>query len=221
MAHNNEGRRGELRKPKGMYDLKSFWKKYGRLAGRISGVILTLAMLGGLYLTLIIGQPQEGEKTEASPQPRLTASPEVSIVAEADLRELLATFPAPMMSFMSGSGMTFISGKSTDAAWQGQVGRIVTLYWQTGEGQPLILQSIYPAGALELMSGSGYHFSTSASPALFGQRSVRMENTDTVRVHVQAEGRGLYVLTAPKALEAQIGDICRSIQLFVTDSGGE
>ena len=197
----------------------AIWKKYGRMMLKILGGLVTLGMLAGLYLTLIIGQPQPEEKEELPPQPLLTASPAVSVERETDLRELLSAFPAPMMSFMSGSGMTFVSGTSADAAWRGQFGRILTLYWQTREGQPLILQSIYPAEALGLMSGSGYHFSAAAGPALFGQTSVRMENADTVRLHVQAEGRGLYVVTVPKTLASEIGDICRSIQLFV--AGGE
>ena len=199
---------------------KAIWEKYGRMMLKILGGLVTLGMLAGLYLTLIIGQPQPEEKEEIPPQPLLTASPAVSVERETDLRELLSAFPAPMMSFMSGSGMTFVSGTSADAAWRGQFGRILTLYWQTREGQPLILQSIYPAEALDLMSGNGYHFSAAAGPALFGQTSVRMENADTVRLHVLAEGRGLYVVTVPKALASEIGDICRSIQLFVAGGFG-
>lgn len=206
---------------KGKPDLKAFLKKNGWIAGRILGGVLILAMLAVLYLTLIIGQPQSETKEEVPSQPMLTASPAVSIERETDLRELLAAFPAPMMSFMSGSGMTFVSGNAADAAWRGQFGRILTLYWQTRDGQPLILQSIYPAEALELMGGGGYHFSAAASPALFGRGSVRMENADTVRMHVQAEGRGLYVLTVPRALEADLGEICRSIQLFVADKADQ
>ena len=201
--------------------MKAFWKKYGGIAGRILGGLITLGLLAGLYLTLIIGQPQREEQEEIPPQPLLTASPGVSVTREEDLRELLSTFPAPMMSFMSGSGMTFVSGISADAAWKGQFGRVLTLYWQTSEAQPLILQSIYPSEALDLMGDGGYHFSTTAGPALFGQRSVRMEKADTIRIHVQAEGRGLYVVTIPKTLSGKIGDICRSIQLFVANNQDE
>ncbi|MBR2664781.1 MAG: hypothetical protein IKE25_13790 [Clostridia bacterium] len=201
--------------------MKAFWKKYGGMAGRILGGLITLGLLAGLYLTLIIGQPQREEQTKIPPQPLLTASPGVSVTREEDLRELLSTFPAPMMSFMSGSGMKFVSGNSADAAWKGQFGRVLTLYWQTNEAQPLILQSIYPADALDLMGNSRYHFSTTAGPALFGHSSVRMENADTIRIHVQEEGQGLYVVTMPKTLAEKAGDICRSIQLFVTNNQEE
>ena len=201
--------------------MKAIWKKYAGMAGRILGSLITLGLLAGLYLTLIIGQPQREEQTEILPQPLLTASPGISVTREENLRELLSTFPAPMMSFMSGSGMAFVSGNSADVAWKGQFGRVLTLYWQTREAQPLILQSIYPADALDLMGGSGYHFSTTTGPALFGQSSVRMENADTIRIHVQAEGRGLYVVTVPKTLAEEMGNICRSIQLFVANDQDE
>ena len=188
------------------------------MAGRLTGAILSLAMLAGLYFTLIIGHPQSMKEAEVpSEQPALTASPAMTIGREEELRNLIATFPAPVMSFMSGSGMVFVSGESADAAWKGQFGRILTLYWQTAEGQPLILQSIYPADALELMGKGDYSFSSVSGPSLFGQTTVRMENGETVRIHLQSAGRGLYALTAPRELTDSLGELTRSIQLFVVD----
>ena len=178
-------------------------------------------MLAGLYFTLIIGQPQPEEKEETPPQPALTASPALQTDREEGLRELVAAFPAPVMSFMSGSGMTFVSGTSADTAWKGQFGRVMTLYWQTAAGEPLILQSIYPAEALEIMGKGDYAFSSTAGPTLFGQASVRMENGETIRIHAQAEGRGLYVITVPRSLDGQLNDISRSIQLFVAEKNEE
>ena len=70
---------------------------------------------------------------------------------------------------------------------------------------------------LELMGKGDYHFSSVAGPSLFGLSSVRMENRDTVRVHVQATGRGLYVLTVPASLAGSLSDICRSVQLFAVE----
>ena len=197
--------------------MKIEWRRTGRLLGRGLAGLMSLAMLAGLYFTLIIGQPQPEEKEELLPQPALTASPAVSIDQEGELRELVAAFPAPVMSFMSGSGMTFVSGTSADAAWKGQFGRVATLYWQTVAGEPLILQSIYPAEALEIMGMGSYAFSSTAGPTLFGQASVRMENDETVRIHTQMKGRGLYVLTVPKSLGSMLSEISRSIQLFVVE----
>lgn len=192
-------------------------KKVGQWLGKLLGAAGFLAALVSLCVTIIVAQPQPSGEPEPAPQPLLTASPGMEISSEQDLRELAATFPAPIMSFMSGSGMVFVSGTSRDVPWQGQYGRMLTLYWQTPMGEPLILQSIYPAEGLELMGKGDYAFSSTLGPALFGQTSVRMENEETVRVHVQAPGRGLYVLTVPSSLSGSLSNISRSIQLFTAD----
>ncbi len=184
-----------------------------KVLGKLLGAVLTLAALAGLYLTLVIAQPQE-EPAEKQAQPLLAAAPGMKISAEGELRELIRGFPAPVMSFMSGSGMVFVSGEAEGFPLRGQYGRRITLYWQTREGEPMILQSVYPADALETLGGGNYHFSGSAGPALFGRSSVRMENGTDIRIHVQEEGQGLYVLTLPRGLEAALSGIARSIQLF-------
>ncbi len=192
-------------------------KKYAalwRILPKVLGALLSAAALIALYFTLVLAQPQGGPAEKPEPQPLLTPSPAMEISAEGELRSLAETFPAPVMSFMSGSGMVFVSGTSADAALGEGFGRVLTLYWQTPEGEPLILQSIYPAEGLELMGKGDYHFSDTAGPSLFGLSSVRMENGDTVRVHVQAAGRGLYTVTVPASLAGSLSGICRSIQLF-------
>ena len=113
---------------------------------------------------------------------------------------------------MSGSGMVFVSGNSADVGLDGGFGRVVTLYWQTPDGDPLILRSIYPASALSLLE-KDYHFSAIAGPTLFGAGSVRMENADTVRIHA-ATDTGLYAMIVPKSSAAKISSISRSLQLF-------
>ena len=202
--------------------MKDNWKKVWKKLGKLLGVLLSLGMLTGLYFTLIIGQPQKEEgKEETVSQPLLSASPAISIDSEGELQKIIAAFPAPVMCFMSGSGMIFVSGNSTDAAWQGQFGRVLTLYWQTPEGKPMILQSIYPAEAIELMGKQDYIFSSMAGPVLAGRTSVRMENAENIRLHMQMEDEGLYILIVPKSLDEDLPDISRSIQLFVVDKEKE
>ena len=168
-----------------------------------------IVLIGAL---LVLAQPKQEDTEKAEPQPLLTASPAMNIEAETDLRSLVESFPVPVLSFMSGSGMSFVSGTSSDAGLKGGYGRVVSLYWQTQDGDPLILQSIYPASALSLLE-NGYHFSAIAGPTLFGVDSVRMENADTVRVHA-ATDTGLYVLTIPKSAASKISSLSRSLQLF-------
>ena len=163
-------------------------------------------------ILLVLAQPQSEGKKAAEPQPLLAASPAENITRESEIRTLVESFPVPVLSFMSGSGMTFVSGSSADVGLAGGFGRILSLYWQTPDGDPLILQSIYPASALSLLD-NGYHFSAVTGPTLFGNDSVRMENADTVRVHAATES-GLYVMTVPKTAASRISSLSRSLQLF-------
>ncbi len=174
--------------------------------------LLTIVLLCAVSFLLILAQPKPDETEKVEPQPLLAASPALQVSRETDLRSLVESFPVPVLSFMSGSGMTFVSGTSADFSLKDGFGRMLTLYWQTAEGEPLILQSIYPASALSLLD-NGYHFSTVAGPTLFGVDSVRMENEETVRIHAASE-TGLYVVTVPKSLSAGLSSLSRSLQLF-------
>ena len=176
------------------------------LAGLFSVVLIVLT---GAFL--ILAQPQN-ETEKAEPQPLLTASPALNIDNETGLRSLVESFPVPVLSFMSGSGMVFVSGSVADVGLKGGYGRTATLYWQTPDGDPVILQSIYPASALSLLD-NGYHFSPVSGPVLFGMDSGRMENGDTVRIHAATE-TGLYAVTVPKSAASGISSLSRSLQLF-------
>ena len=179
---------------------------------KVVTALFSVALIVLIGALLVLAQPKREDTEKAEPQPLLTASPAMNIEAETDLRSLVESFPVPVLSFMSGSGMSFVSGTSSDAGLEGGFGRIVSLYWQTQDGDPLILQSIYPASALSLLE-KGYHFSAVAGPTLFGVDSVRMENADTVRVHA-ATDTGLYVVTVPKSAASKISSLSRSLQLF-------
>ena len=187
-------------------------KKIRKTALRIIGAVIAAALLALLAASLILAKPQ-GEETEtASARPSQDASPAVSISSEADLVGLISAFPAPVMSFMSGSGMTFVSATSADLAYAGGFARIAVLYWQTAEGVPVTLRTVWPADALSLLE-DGYHFMPYAGPALFGGTSVRMENDETVRLHT-ATDQALYVVLLPRALSGQVSSLCGSLQLY-------
>ena len=171
--------------------------------------VVLIAIVGML---LVLAQPGHQETKKEEPQPLLAASPSLNIEEETDLPSLIEPFPVPVLSFMSGSGMVFVSGSSYDVSLEGGFGRILALYWQTADGEPLILQSIYPASALSLLN-NGYHFSPIAGPTLFGTNSVRMEDEETVRVHA-ATDTGLYVVIVPKSAGSRLSSLSRSLQLF-------
>ena len=187
-------------------------KKFIRILLKVLVGLLTVVLIAAVVLLLVLAQPKKEDNEKPEPQPLLTASPALSISSETEIRSLVKGFPVPVLSFMSGSGMLFVSGTSADVGLSGGFGRVATLYWQTQEGEPLILQSIYPASALSLLDNS-YHFSAVAGPTLFGADSVRMENADTVRIHAATES-GLYAVTLPKSAASRLSSLSRSLQLF-------
>ena len=189
--------------------------KFWKLLLKILGGLIFAALLVLAAVSLILAKPSPEETAPPAVTPSLSASPALEIREETELYRLVASFPAPVMSFMSGSGMTFVSAVSSDTAFSGGFARNATLYWQTEDAQPLILQSIFPADTLGLLE-DGYHFSAVAGPTLFGNRSVRMEKGYTVRIHT-ATDQALYVLILPRSLDAQVSGLCRSLQLFTVN----
>ena len=187
-------------------------KKIRKTALRIIGAVIAAALLALLAASLILAKPQEEKSETAAARPSENASPAVSIQRESDLVSLISAFPAPVMSFMSGSGMTFVSATSADLAYAGGFARIAVLYWQTAEGVPVTLRTVWPADALSLLE-DGYHFMPYAGPALFGSASVRMENDETVRLHT-ATDQALYVVLLPRSLSSQVSTLCSSLQLY-------
>ena len=187
-------------------------KKIRIILLRLFGAVFFVTLLALLAGTLILAKPQENPAETAVASPSADARPAVTVDQESDLFKLVSDFPAPVMSYMSGSGMIFVSATSADAAVSGGFGRIATLYWQTPEGEPVTLRSIWPADALNLLE-AGFHFMSVAGPALFGSTSVRMEKDDSIRLHV-ATDQALYAVLLPRSLSGQVSGLCRSLQLF-------
>ena len=110
--------------------------------------------------------------------------------------------------------MSFISASSGDTALEGGFGRILTSQWLTASGDAVTLQSIYPASAFSLLQEGHFHFSSVSGPSLFGINSVRMENDQWIRLHVQTEN-ALYTVMLPHSSGKQIPELVHSLQLFM------
>ena len=190
-------------------------KKLWKLLLKILAGLVSVALLALAAASLILAKPAEEPTSVPVATPSAASGPALEIRDETELYRLVAYFPAPVMSFMSGSGMTFVSAVSADSAVSGRFARTATLYWQTEDAQPLILQSICPADSLSLLE-EGYHFSAVAGPSLFGNPTVRMEKDDTIRIHTTTD-QALYVLILPSSLGNQVSNLCRSLQLFTVN----
>ena len=186
-----------------------------RVLKALGTAVLTLLLAAVFYVAVVLGEPQEVEKVvnPLQDQPLLQASPAVTIEGEGNLPVLLNAFPVPVMHPLSGSGLTFVSGVSYDAAFERGFGRIVSLTYTDGMGREMTVESIYPARALSLMGRKDYHLAGVAGQSLAGLKSVRMENGSSIRLHAQAED-AIYVVTVPKMESQELIGFTRSLQLF-------
>lgn len=189
----------------------SLWRKIVRW---VVTALVAVLLIAAFYIAIVLGQPQENEAAIQvdMDQPLLNASPAITIAEEARLGEIAAVFPVPVLQAMSGSGLTFVSGVSSDLAYEGGFARRVTLTYRTPAGQDMVVESIYPARALELMGKGDYHMAAVAGQSLAGMQSVRMENGSRIRLHAQSE-TGLYVVTVPAMEASEMAEITRSLQL--------
>ena len=117
-------------------------KKIWNYLLRVLGFAVFLVLLILLAASLILARPQKEKAEISSAQPYREAGSSLSIDSETDLFTLISEFPVPVMNFMSGSGMTFVSAVSADEAIPGGFARVATLNWQTADGPPMILRSI-------------------------------------------------------------------------------
>ena len=190
-------------------------KKLWKILLKILACLVSIALLALAAASLILAKPAPEPSAAPAATPSAASGPALEIRDETELYRLVAAFPAPVMSFMSGSGMTFVSAVSADSAVSGSFARTTTLYWQTEDARPMILQSICPADSLSLLE-EGYHFSATPGPTLFGNPSVRMEKEDTIRIHATTD-QALYVLILPSSLSDQVSNLCRSLQPFTAN----
>ena len=187
-------------------------KKISGILLRLVGVVIAIALLALLAASLIIAKPQEEDPAPAAATPSPNATPALAIEDELDLPQLFTAFPAPVRSFMGGSGMTFVSAGCSDEAVNGGFGRVAVLNWQTAEGEPVRLLSIWPADALSLLD-EGFHFMPYAGPTFFGNTSVRMENDQFIRLHTTTD-QALYEVLLPRRLSKKLTQICGFLKLY-------
>lgn len=191
-----------------------------RIVRTVLMALLTVMLLAAFYIAVIMGNPQEDASsalTVRQDQPLVTALENpLLITAEGDLGTVLNRFPAPMMAAMHSTVLTFEKGVCRDVPFEGGLGRIVTLTYRTAEGAAVSVSSIYPARALSLIDKADFTISADAGLPLAGLRSVRMENTASIRMHAQGS-EALYVVTLPRLSATALRTLTSTLQLYQGD----
>lgn len=187
----------------------------------VLGTLVAVIVIAVFYVAVVLGQPQENpdQVVVSQDQPLLTASPAQSLTSEAELDSLLQAFPVPMLYAVPGSGLTLTGGMSYDAAYGDGFARIAVLTYSTevsGRTVEMSVQSIYPARALAFVPKGDYHIGEVTGQSLAGMQSVRMEDGEHIRLHVQA-AEGIYVLTVPAMSADELAAVTRSLQLYTME----
>lgn len=180
-------------------------------------VLLVIVCIGAFYLAVILAEvpADQGAPAESSvPQVALTAEQPRQIGSLNDLKQLVEHFPSPVLALQANTQLAFAGGLVNDLAYKGSFARLVTLTYQTQNGETLKLFSIYPLDAFSLLPGEGYSLQNTLTASLAGMTAVRMENADTIRLHVKGES-ALYALTTPKMEEEALSEISRQAILVM------
>lgn len=178
---------------------------------RVLLALLVVLCIGAFYLAVILAEvPADQEAPNISPVPQVTLTAEQprQIGSLNDLGQLTEYFPAPVLALQGNTQLTFTGGLVNDLAYKGSFARLVTLTYNTQGGETLMLLSIYPADAFSLLPGKDYLLKDNLTAALAGMTAVRMENANTVRLHVKGES-ALYAFIAPRMEEEALNEISR------------
>lgn len=191
-------------------------EKKQSVAGRI--LMILLKVLGGLlllalvFLQLIMAAPRQGgEDPEPTEQPLLMASQAMYLTSTSQLADLVQAFPVAVLGCQEGRGLTLVSGGIQDVAVEGGLGRMATLVYQSDTGVRLTAKSIYPARALPLLSGDAWRLADQDGPSVAGVPTVRMEQGNVIRLHMQTDD-GLYTI---ETAGVNGSDLAALVQPFV------
>ena len=185
-------------------------KKIRKILIRILEIVFSAALLVLLAVSLILAKPQEDKIVTPAASPVVQAGQAIRIDQENDLVHL--DFPAPLMCFQNISGMTFTEATCADITVPGGFGRVAVTTWQTEEGDEIVLKSVFPADALNVLE-EGFHFMPYAGPTFFGNTSVRMENDRFIRLHTTTD-QALYEVLLPRRLSKKLTQICGFLKLY-------
>jgi len=190
--------------------------KLRKFLDRTAMILLVVICIVAFYIAVILAETPKEEGTAVAslgPQPTLVPQQPAQISTRDQLPVLIASFPAPVLAMQEGAGVTLTGGLINDLAFEGAFARVVTLTYQTTDGQVLTLQSIYPSNAFALLDSKGYSLQGQLIGMLSGMTAVRMESETGLRLHVRGE-KALYALSAPKMEEDLFTALTRQAQLI-------
>ncbi len=186
-----------------------------RFLKKLGSFLLLLFSAVAIYLFVCFYNPQDPAE-EPLPQELHGASPAVVLSSEDELPRVISDFPVPVLCSGGDVSLKLIAGSSYDTAFENGFGRVLALRYLYGTTE-VDVYSIYPARAVSILGRADYHMSVAPSPLLAGWSSVRMENSTSIRIHIQTDS-GLYAVIVPKTALGLLSEIVRPLQLTTYSS---
>lgn len=180
----------------------------GKALRSVSLSVLVTLLAAVFGLIVIMSEPKT-DGAALTDQPLTAPAPAVTIQAEADLPELMTSFPTAMLTMLPVDGVTFAGAGSYDVPFEDGVARVAEVSYTLKDGGTLTLTTIYPARAGALISRDGY--AIIGSTELAGLPAIRMSREGSVRVHAQ-HAEALYILTAPNMPFGDLSALAKSAQ---------
>lgn len=187
----------------------SRWKRIFTRVLAVVGVVLALAII---YIFFLMGEPGEDDQLAKQPvtQEETIRVPIAATQASsaADLNLLAANFGKPVLTFYE-NGLTLQKATLYDTAFRGGYARRLALQYAFADGSVLLVDSLRPTAAVELLQNPDYTINVSKLYTLAGMDAVRMD-TDAQTCLVARGTEAVYAVRCPAQ---HVGDLSALVKL--------
>ncbi len=191
----------------------SRWKRVLKRALAVLGIILALSIA---YIFLLMGEPGEDDQLTAQnvSQEETIRVPIAATQAssDADLNLLAANFGKPVLALYSGD-LTLQKATLFDTAFRGGYARRLTLQYAFSDGSVLIVDSIRPTAAVELLKDANYSLNVNQLYTLAGMDAVRMD-TDAQACLVARGSEAVYAIRCPAQHTGELASLIKQASLM-------
>lgn len=178
-----------------------FARRLRAILQKIAIFLLALFCVAVFYLAVILGEPPADAGTTPAASLYIPEGPIAPSVERptGDMNKALSEyedyFPAPILYIPLTEGIAFRQGNLYEVAHNNGIARVIEMHYQVEGVGEVLLRSVYPASAYDLLGKQGLEIDMLAG-ALGKANAVRMRGEGFMRLHTEVHG-ALYALTAP------------------------
>ncbi len=194
--------------------------KWKAVVRKLLLLLLLILALAFLYLFLLMGEPDDDDEVllkQSAAQEEIIRMPMTGqeMTGTVDVNAAAVSFGKDVME-LRGNVLPLLKAALYDTAYGGGYARRLTLTYQFPDGSVMTVDSIRPAGAITLLTDSGYALRVDTLYTMAGLDAVRMDSKDYIRVAAAGED-AVYVAHIPMSQEKQLADYLRTLGLIRAD----